>query len=363
MAAEAHRAAPRVLIAWALFDWAVIGAAWAAMALIDGPWIAVVGIVVVASRLHALGVILHDACHRRRRCRARGWRVVEALAGWPIASTIEAMRYHHLRHHAMSGTPTDPYHEPAHFRSFRRRHLLILRGALLPCWWTLRAVVAPGALLAPSFRTPYARAFLQDRSGRDLRHNAAVLACARADIVQLAAQSALLGSAFAAGLPVIIFYLLPLTVAGILNARRVIYEHAWVLNERRSRRQMWETTVDHDIGRIGNAIFYPHNIGIHRIHHLYPTVSFVHLRALAKTVQSGGPASDVELDGPAPDLAVGDRHARAHGLNHALDARVHEVGPCVAIAVRRRVVEAGEVRAHDANVLAEHGSRVGVDQR
>ena len=278
----------RTLIAWALFDWIVIGVAWAAMSLIGGRWVAIVGTVIVASRLHALGAILHDACHTRRAAKPPAWWVVEMLAGWPIASTIEAMRYHHSRHHVASGTPADPYHDTVHARTTWRRHVLTLRGALLPVWWTLRAVVSPVALLVPSARTGYARAFLQDRSGRDLRDHAGVRACARADIVQLAAQTVVLGSAFAADLPILTFYVLPWMLAGMLNARRVVYEHAWLTSERRSRHQVWETTVDHDLGRIGNAIFYPHNIGMHRIHHLLPTVSFVHLPRLAATILSTG---------------------------------------------------------------------------
>jgi fatty acid desaturase len=236
--------------------------------------------------LHALGVILHDACHRSRTDDSRAWRLVEMLAGWPIASTIEAMRYHHLRHHAASGTPLDPYYKAVHAGTAWRRYLLILRGVLLPYWWTLRAVVAPFALLVPALRTAYARAFLQDRSGRHLRDHPGVVACARADVLQLAGQALVLGSAVAADLPVVTFYLVPWMLAGVLNARRVVYEHAWRPCTRRSQRETWDTTVDHDLGLIGNALLYPHNIGLHRVHHRYPAVSFVHLRRVADAIRS-----------------------------------------------------------------------------
>jgi fatty acid desaturase len=283
-------ASARALVAWALFDWIVIGAAWAAMAFIDGAWVLIAGTLVVASRLHALGAVLHDACHKRRRDASCAWRLVEMLAGWPIASTIEAMGYHHLRHHALSGTPMDPYGAAVHARVGWRRPFLILRGALLPFWWTLRGVVAPLALLAPRVRKFYGRAFLQDRSGRDLRDHAGVISCARADIAQLTAQIIVLGGAFAAGLPVLSFYLVPWMLAGVLNARRVVYEHAWLQRERHSRRGVWESTLDHDPGLIGNAVFYPHNLGMHRLHHLYPTISFVHLRRLAEAIRRTGEA-------------------------------------------------------------------------
>lgn len=281
--------AARTLLAWAAFDWAVIGAGWTAIALLDGALVYVAGVVVVASRLHALGVILHDACHRRRGDDVRAWRLVEALAGWPIASTIEAMRYHHLRHHAASGTPRDPYYATVHASTAWLRYLLILRGVLLPAWWTLRAVVAPLALLAPALRNFYGRAFLQDRSGRDLREHLGVVACARADLAQLAAQAIVLGAAFAAGLPVVACYFVPWMLAGVLNARRVVYEHAWRPCERGSRSAAWETTHDRNPGPLANAILYPHNIGLHRTHHRYPTVSFVHLPRLADATRVQSP--------------------------------------------------------------------------
>ncbi len=276
---------PRLLLRWIILDWGIIGAAWATMAMAGQWWVTVIGCVVVASRLHALGAILHDACHRQRRPHTRLWWLVEALAGWPITSTIEAMRYHHLRHHAAAGTPKDPYHGTVRARTALLRYALSLRGAILPFWWTLRAVIAPFVLLFPSIRTAYGRAFLQDRSGENLRDNAAVIACARADIAQLAAQTIVLGAAFAAGLPVLTYYIAPLILAGVLNARRVVYEHSWTSSEQRTRRQTWDTTVDHDLGLVGNAVFYPHNIGLHRIHHMYPAVSFVHLRELADAVR------------------------------------------------------------------------------
>jgi fatty acid desaturase len=272
------RVRPRTLIGWALFDWLVIALAWLSIVDCDEMLVRAVGIAVVASRLHALGVILHDACHRRGHRKTAAWWTIEALAGWPIASTIEAMRYHHLRHHRDSGLATDPYRHPWLARGAAAHALLVLRGALLPAWWMLRAFVAPAALVFPALRTPYARAFLQDRSGRDLRRHAEVLACARADLAQAAAHC-LAGLAIVElDLPFVLCYLVPAMLAGILNAYRVSVEHSSAENADRSRATMLATTRTHDAGWLANALFYPHDIGLHRAHHLLPTVSFVHLR-------------------------------------------------------------------------------------
>lgn len=247
-----------------------------------------IAILIVASRLHALGSVLHDACHAAARRKTPAWRLVEVLAGWPIASTIDAMRYHHLRHHAASGMATDPYRNPLLERTRRWRIVLTARGALLPLWWTLRATIAPFALMYPRVRNTYARAFLQDRSGADLSASREVARCAREDCWQLLGQSIILISAAVAGLPLVEYYMIPWMIAGVLNARRVIGEHAWHENFDSAPHTVLATTNDHDAGRLGNALLYPHNIGLHRAHHLYPGASFVHLPRLTAALTTAG---------------------------------------------------------------------------
>jgi len=282
-------ARPARLVSWAIYDWTIIITAWFVMADFESTIVSAACILVVASRLQALGALLHDACHVRRRTNSTQWLLVEALAGWPIASTIVAMRYHHIRHHRHSGTAADPYRHRWLERGAMLRWLLVLRGVLLPLWWTLRAVAAPFAYVFPGLRTSYARAFLQDRSGEDLRHSTEVLTCARADLLQLTVQVGALTAAIIAGLPVVQFYLLPWMLAGVLNARRVLVEHATAEIQDSSRANVYESTNDHDLGLVGNFFLYPHNIGLHRTHHMYPTASFEHLRTLTAEIEAARP--------------------------------------------------------------------------
>lgn len=279
----AYASSPGRLLRWAALDWFVILTTWLAMAHFDQVMVTIFGIAVVAIRLQALGAILHDACHSR--IRSRGWPLVEAVAGWPIGSTIAAMRYHHLRHHRHSGTTLDPYRNKWIARGPVWRCTLILRGALLPLWWTLRAVVAPVAWHWPQFRVFYARAFLQDRSDDDLAGSTEVSDCLIADVWQLGAQLVLFTGAFLLELPIIEFYLIPWILAGIINARRVIYEHSFepVSNSRRAT--VYAATNDHECGIVLSWLLYPHNLGFHRAHHLYPTASFEHLPRLSAAVQ------------------------------------------------------------------------------
>lgn len=101
----------RGLIRMTLEEWLQIGLLWAAC-LLAPIWMYPIWALLLAGRFHALGVILHDATHMPLRGKPLSLRFVEVLCGYPIASTLNAMRYHHLRHHRETGMATDPYHKP-----------------------------------------------------------------------------------------------------------------------------------------------------------------------------------------------------------------------------------------------------------
>ena len=265
------------LLFWAVVDWSIIAAGWWLLSAVDNVLVSIAAALMIAGRLHALGVILHDACHRPSARKTPPWWLVEALAGWPIASTTDAMRYHHLRHHRYSGTAQDPYKRPLSGSDPLTLALLCLRGLLLPPWWTLRAVFAPIALAIPAARNVYGRAFLQDRSCEDLRNQAELLRCARADLAQLAAQATVVALALGLGLPIVSHYLIPLLIAGVLNAHRLLREHTADELDKPTLPAVIATTRDSNAGWSGNWLLYPHNIGLHVAHHLQPGVAFVHL--------------------------------------------------------------------------------------
>ena len=298
---EPERWRPRasVLLGWAMLDWACIALAWWAMSRSDALVVDIVAVLVVAGRLHALGGILHDACHRPQGRTSLPWLAVEALAGWPIASTTDAMRYHHLRHHRWSNTPRDPYRRPSVGGRPLPFTLLCLRGLLLPAWWTLRAPFGTLAALLPRLRGPYARAFLQDRGPRDPGGDPAVLRCARAESRQLLAHASVLALALALDWPLLMTFLVPLHVAGVLNATRLALEHTGETHERPTLRNVVATTRTRTLGRLGDWLLYPHNLGLHLEHHLYPGVAFQHLPKVRELTRRRvaavpAPASDGE---------------------------------------------------------------------
>jgi fatty acid desaturase len=258
------------LLRMTLEEWAAIVVLWSAM-VATPQWMYPVLALAVAGRLHALGVVLHDATHMPLRRKTFGIGVVEVLCGYPIATTLNAMRYHHLRHHRDSGMPTDPYYKAGRQTAVWST-LNVLRGLVLVPFWTVRACVGAVASIAPPLRNVYAHVFLQDRTSGDLRRSAEVIECARAEWGQVLCQC-LIG-ALAIGRPgaVLWGYVVPVSLAGLLAARRVLIEHNYERVVDRGIATIIRTTNDNHLGVLGALGLAPRNIGYHIVHHIHPQV-------------------------------------------------------------------------------------------
>ena len=270
---------PASLVRATLADWLAICALWLTMAY-GPPLLLPLCVIGIAGRLQALGVVLHDACHMRHRTPTPALRLVEILAGYPIATTLPAMRYHHLRHHRHSGMSLDPYfREGASSRAWPAISGR-LRGAIVPFAWIVRAYVGCVALFVPRLRNFYGRAFLGERSDVDLTCHREILRCLRAEPGQALFFIAVVALALAAPRPFLLGYALPLCLAGLCNAHRVIAEHFHVRTNDRTPATLLATTRTHDCGWWGRLVLYPRNIGFHLVHHLHPTAAMDCLPAL-----------------------------------------------------------------------------------
>jgi len=263
-------ATPAGLVRMALAEWLMIAGLWCAIAATPW-WLYPLLVIPLAGRFHALGVVLHDAAHMPLRRKTSAIRVVEVLCGYPIASTLNAMRYHHLRHHRDSGMETDPYYKAG--RQNKVWHALnILRGLGLVPFWSVRAVVGAVASVAPALRNVYAHVFLQDRTRGDLRDSPELIECARAEWGQLAAQGGVLALAVAFPGPMLSSYIVPVSIAGVLAARRLLNEHAYERVADRRIETIIRTTHDNHLGLLGALVLAPRNIGYHIVHHIHPQV-------------------------------------------------------------------------------------------
>jgi fatty acid desaturase len=283
------------LIALAVIDWVVILGCWGIMAL--SPWWVWPPLMVVcASRFHGLGVILHDAAHMAIANKTPGVRLLELLCGYPLATTLDAMRYHHLRHHRDSGMPTDPYFKPGVGQSTSLYWLNVARGLMLMPFWSVRPWFGIAAYWSPGLRPAYARIFLQDRSDRaetglprDLVRSREVEVCAREEHGQAAFQVILLSLFWEAPGAFVVGYGLPVVGAGVLAAWRLLQEHRYEPASDRSLSTILATTRDHHLHRAWAWLLAPHHIGYHVVHHLHPSVSLTALPALRAWYQANVP--------------------------------------------------------------------------
>ena len=216
-----------------------------------------------------------------RRADTLGLWLLQLVAGYPIGTTLEAMRYHHLRHHRSSGMAEDPYFKEGASTDAALRMLLRLRGLLLVPVWIVRGYFGSAALVLPALRPAYAKFFLQDRSGGDAGASAEVAHCLREEPKQAAFFTAVFVAAWHFPVAIGLYYFVPLVLAGALNVNRVIIEHIHVgrCADRRPATVV-ATTVTHDRGLLGKLFLFPHNIGFHVVHHLYPRAALQCLPAL-----------------------------------------------------------------------------------
>jgi fatty acid desaturase len=285
-------ARPTRLIGLALGDWAAIAMLWLAAWMIPAHarmWTYPMIVALIAGRLHALGVVLHDAAHMPRGRKTFLLRALEILAGYPIGTTIDAMRYHHLRHHRDLGHAGDPYLKSWVGRGRLRIWAMSLRYFLLAPLWILRAFYGSGAVYLRPLRNSYGRLFLQDRSGADLTESAEVLACAREERWQALFFTCVGGLALVQWRWVALYYFVPLVVAGYLAGYRLLVEHKQESAAGESgSRAIIHLTRNHHLGVVGRLLLAPHNVGFHLVHHLHPQAGLERLPTLQRWYDENG---------------------------------------------------------------------------
>lgn len=244
-------------------DWAVIVGCFALALTYPHPLTWIAAAVIVASRQHALLIIMHDAAHYRLLA-SRNWndRLSNWFLAWPVLVSTEGYRDNHLAHHFHLNTDEDPdwvRKEGKHEWEFPKTRIqfarLLLRdflgGGFLDM---LRAI---GDLSVKRARTATSGARRLER----LAYYLSITAVA-------------VGSGI--WLPVLVLWFLPaFTILPVILRIRSIAEHFGVEGEhdlnmsRNFEGPLWE-----------RLLLAPHNVGYHLDHHLYPSVPFYNLKQL-----------------------------------------------------------------------------------
>ena len=90
-------------------DWLVIAAAIAVSEYAGNIWVYLTAVVLIGGRMHALGVLVHEAAHFRflKDRRTSEW-IMDVFAAWPVGTTVDGYRHNHLAHHQHINTEHDP---------------------------------------------------------------------------------------------------------------------------------------------------------------------------------------------------------------------------------------------------------------
>jgi fatty acid desaturase len=113
-------------------QWLAIAAVIAGAAYVDAWPVWLLAGVLIATRQHALLVLMHEAAHFHMfRSRVASDVVADLFCAFPMNITTAGYRYQHLQHHKHTNTPDDPYWvnsevDPATWR-FPRSRLGALR--------------------------------------------------------------------------------------------------------------------------------------------------------------------------------------------------------------------------------------------
>jgi fatty acid desaturase len=263
----------------------------AVAAVVWTPWVVVPAVLVIAALQHAMFVLVHDAAHYRlfsdRRLNDAVGRALGALAG---ISMCTYRVVHRLHHNHLYGD-VDP--DIALHGGYPRGRAYLLRKLATDlsgrtAWKTYRYFFGAPAANAETATAPRPL----DDTPASLRADAAsdrrtVIA------VQLALPLAALLLAGPTGLAkYALLWLLPaLTVLQALLRVRAIAEHGAPAGYE-SALVAARTNL---AGPLARALLFPHHVGYHVEHHLYPAVPHYHLPALHALLVSRGMLDGAEL--------------------------------------------------------------------
>jgi fatty acid desaturase len=245
-------------------QWAVIGAAGAA-AVYWGRWyLYPVAIVVIATRQHALAVLMHDGAHRLLFADRRVNDLAsDLLLAFPLFISTALYRKHHLAHHRWLNTERDPDFNPAALERSTADWVRLFTGDALG----LNLVKTVGTLdqfsLLPVLRGDREAARAMGRAHRDLFLGALVL---------LAVVLVTTGW----WLPYLLLWIVPmLTALSMILRLRDMAEHVGCEQE-----AGLGGTRSVLAGAVERALFSPCRVNYHLAHHLYPSVPFYRLDEL-----------------------------------------------------------------------------------
>lgn len=258
----------RTMFALAL-DWLMIAAAIAISEYTDSWLVYFPAILIIGGRMHALGVLIHDAAHYRffRNRRWNEW-IGDLFVAWPVFFTVDGYRQNHLAHHQNTNTDDDPDWMAKLGSSaftFPQKAWTMIRhlGGYL---------VAVQTVL--DLRDILPRIAENDRSSK------------RYKLIRLGYYAAWIVVFTWLGVwpEVLLYWIVPfLTLLFLFQHVRSVAEHFGANMDHSKELDGTRTVLPHAWERL---FFAPHNVNFHLEHHLYPGVPFYNLPKLHKALMS-----------------------------------------------------------------------------
>lgn len=242
---------PRQLFSLAV-DWAVMMAAMAVSMYYKNPFAYLASVVVIASRQHALLVLMHEASHFRlsKNIKINDW-VSDLLAAYPTMISTGDYRKHHTAHHKNTNTEQDPDW---------------VRKAPLKEWQY------------PQRTSEISRTLIQQVAVGGYQWISLMAKMSKSDTRKKIywASVALAVTALGVWPEFLLYWMVPLlTLFPLFQRIRSISEHFGLPREH-------ELNGSRNIvaGPVESFIFSPHNVNYHLAHHLFPSVPQYELPSL-----------------------------------------------------------------------------------
>jgi fatty acid desaturase len=273
-------------------QWAVMAAAGAA-AVWWGQWYGyVLAVVVIATRQHALAVLMHDGAHRSLLSDRRANDLVsDLLLAFPLFISTSLYRRHHLDHHRYLNTERDPDLDTNAIEHTSKDWVRLFAGDVTGTNLLKTVDTLDQFSLLPVLRGDRTVTLAMGRGRRNLF---------LAWLVMLAAVLTLTGG----WLVFLLLWIVPLlTALSMILRLRAVAEHVGCDED--GGVGGTRTVL---AGPVERMLFSPCRINYHLAHHLYPSVPFYNLGLLHQRlmehegVRSRAHVSQSYLFGPASVL-------------------------------------------------------------
>lgn len=247
-------------------DWAVIAATIFVSKWFSNPVIYVIAVMVIAGRMHGIGILLHEFAHYRFGAdkKSSDW-IGDLFLAWPVFATVDAYRQNHLAHHRHTNTKDDPdwviklHADEFTFPQTRLKALINLLGYLVGVS-SYRDIKSVQARVGGDRDTP---------KGYELARFGYYVCFAMVFVATGFWVEFLLYW----GVPYVTVFFLFLYVRSVAeHFGSMDYSHE-LGSSRHVDPNFWE-----------RWFFCPHNINHHLAHHLYPSVPFYNLPKLHRTL-------------------------------------------------------------------------------